>query len=351
MKHPLLFVIFLMTILLSPFTYTSLFSQENGSRLRLAFYNIENFFDIKFDSTRQYNEFTPEGTQRWTLSRYLHKRTNVFKIIMAMGEGSPPDLLGFCEVENEDVLSDLILGTPLKKFNYRVVHFESGDRRGIDVGLIYRLDHLSLINSKAIVFSDPSDANFVTRDILYVSFEVDAADTLHVFVNHWPSRYGGVLSSDIKRIMAAELLRKHVDSLKHYHRNPKIVLMGDFNDTPEDISIKKVLRALSPDKVMQDSDLVHLFTKPEELGFEGTIKHMQNWQIFDHIIVSQSLYSSDDGLGFIQGSQRIFAKNFLLTDDDRHLGKMLYRTYVGPRYVGGYSDHLPVYIDLRLPGN
>lgn len=150
--------------------------------------------------------------------------------------------------------------------------------------------------------------------------------------------------------MAAELLRKHVDSLKHYHRNPKIVLMGDFNDTPEDISIKKVLRALSPDKVMQDSDLVHLFTKPEELGFEGTIKHMQNWQIFDHIIVSQSLYSSDDGLGFIQGSQRIFAKNFLLTDDDRHLGKMLYRTYVGPRYVGGYSDHLPVYIDLRLPG-
>jgi endonuclease/exonuclease/phosphatase family metal-dependent hydrolase len=349
MKHLFLLIFFRVTLLMPFFVHTHSLSQENESRIRLAFYNLENFFDTDIDSTRLYNEFTPEGTQGWTLGRYLQKRTNVFKTVMAMGEGSPPDLLGFCEVENEGVLRDLILGTPLKKFDYRVVHYESRDRRGIDVALIYRLDHLSLINSKAIVFSDPSDTTFVTRDILYVSFEVGATDTLHVFVNHWPSRYGGVLASDTKRIMAAELLRKHIDSLTQALKNPKILVMGDFNDTPDDISINKVLRAVSPGKVMEDSDLVHLFTNPDELGFDGTIKYMQNWQIFDHIMISQSLFSSGEGLVFIPGSQRIFVKNFLLTEDERHLGKMLNRTFLGPRYLGGYSDHLPVYIDLRLP--
>lgn len=330
------------------FPCISLLGQESATKIRLAFYNLENFFDTDVDSTRSYNEFTPEGAQRWTLGRYFQKRTNVFKTIMAMGEGSPPDVIGVCEVENENVLLDLIMGTPLKNYNYRVVHYESGDRRGIDVALLYRVDHLGLINSKAIRLFDSTDTGFVTRDILYVSFEAGSVDTLHVFVNHWPSRYGGVLASDAKRSLAASVLRSHVDSLNHVLNNPKIVIMGDFNDTPVDVSINKVLRALSPDKLEYSSDLVHLFANSALLGFQGTIKHMQNWQIFDHIIISRALFDSNDRLIFSQGSQRIFVKDFLLTDDDRHLGRMLFRTYQGPKYLGGFSDHLPVMIDLKL---
>ncbi len=351
MKHLFgirLFILLFVIVAVGLLPVNSLLGQERDTKIRLAFYNLENFFDTKIDSARSYNDFTPEGAQGWTLSRYFQKRANLFKTILAMGEGSPPDVLGVCEVENEDVMLDLVMATPLKRFNYRIVHFESDDRRGIDVGLIYRLEHLSLINSRAIKLSDPSDTTFVTRDILYVSFEAGSVDTLHVFINHWPSRYGGVLASDAKRSLAARVLRSHVDSLNQVLKNPKIVIMGDFNDTPDDISINKVLRASSPEKQEYSSDLIHLFTNPDLLGFQGTIKHMQNWQIFDHIIISRALFDSSDRLVFVQDSQRIFAADFLMTEDDRHLGRMLYRTYQGPKYIGGFSDHLPVMIDLKL---
>lgn len=351
MKHLFgsrIFMLLLVIVIVGLFPINSILGQEGVTKIRLAFYNLENFFDTDVDSTRTYNEFTPEGVQGWTLNRYFQKRANLFKTILAMGEGSPPDVLGVCELENEDVMLDLVMATPLKKFDYRVVHFESDDRRGIDVGLIYRLDHLSLINSRAIKLSDPADTSFVTRDILYVSFEAGSVDTLHVFVNHWPSRYGGVLASDAKRILAARVLRSHVDSLNQVLKNPKIVIMGDFNDTPDDISINKVLRAFSPEEQEYSSDLVNLFTNPDLLGFQGTIKHMQNWQIFDQFIISRALFDSSDRLVFVQDSQRIFIAGFLLTEDDRQLGRMLFRTYQGPKYIGGFSDHLPVMIDLEL---
>ncbi len=327
----------------------NIFSQNTETdRFRFAFYNVENFFDVNIDSTRDYNAFTPEGEQRWTYYRYINKRNNMFRTIMAVGEWQAPSLVGLCEVENEVVISDLIYHTPLKNSNYSFVHYHSPDFRGIDVALIYRKDHLRLISSRPIPVSDPNNKSFRTRDILYADFIINELDTVHVYVNHWPSRFGGVLASIPRRMLAARTLRQDVDSLMAVKPHAKVIIMGDFNDTPEDDSIIKGLRAFPPESISASDDLIHLFTDPKKLGHIGTLKFQHMWQIFDHIIISQHLYRADSGISYKPGSATIFAADFLLTEDKRYLGKKLFRTYVGPRYVGGYSDHLPVFIDLEI---
>ncbi|MBG0780696.1 MAG: endonuclease [Bacteroidales bacterium] len=312
---------------------------------RIGFYNVENFFDTEIDSTREYNAFTPEGEQAWNFFRYRKKRMNIFKTLLAAGEGQPLALIGFCEIENDQVLRDLIISTPLKNFDYQYVNYPSPDRRGIDVGLIYQRSKLRLISSSPIPLKDPENENFRSRDMLYASFLVQT-DTLHVYINHWPSRWGGELPTRRLRMLAAQTLRKHVDSMRLFHPQAKIVIMGDFNDTPNDESIIKGLQALSKDEISDPYQLVNLFTKPSELGFEGTLKHQYDWQIFDMIIISQALFSKS-GVRFVEGSQRIFAPDFLFTEDERYMGKKLFRTYIGPRYEGGFADHLPVFIDLE----
>lgn len=323
----------------------SLMSQSQT--LRFAFYNVENFFDLDYDSTRTYNAFTPEGEQRWTPGRYFAKRNNIFKTIVAMGEGELPAMVGFCEVENEKVLLELVNRTPLRQGSYKAVHYESEDRRGIDVALIYRSNVLKLLYSYPVKVTDPADANFKTRDILFASFEADGADTVHVYINHWPSRFGGQLESVERRMLAALCLRRHVDSMLMVNPFAKLIILGDMNDTPEDESLTLGLRAFPPSKVKKEDDLVHLFTNANELGHSGTLKHLHSWQIFDHIIVSQGLYNSGRGLRYRPGSARIFAAPFLLTEDERYLGTKLFRTYSGPTYLGGFADHLPVFIDLE----
>lgn len=320
---------------------------QNNSSFRIAFYNAENFFDTFVDSTNSYNEFTPDGDQRWTYHRYKQKRTNLFKTLAALGEGTLPAIVGFCEVENEFVLRDLINKTPLKTGNYEVVHYESPDRRGIDVGLIYRKDRMRLFTSQAIRLHDTTDIEFRTRDILFSGFIIEN-DTIYTYINHWPSRYGGQVETIPKRRLAAQTLRKHVDSLQNVKNNAKIVIMGDFNDSPDDESITKWLNAF-PSGSGNENSLIHLFTDPRELGYDGTLKHQHSWQIFDQIIISPALKHASQGLTYVYGSATIFTAPFLLMDDERHLGKKLNRTYTGPTYLGGFSDHLPVYIDISLP--
>lgn len=340
---------FLLRFFLIALLSVTVFAQIQGQeRLRFAFYNLENFFDTHIDSTLDYNAFTPEGEQRWTNHRYYKKRNDIYRVIMALGDWEAPTLLGFCEIENEMVLGDLVYRTPLKSANYSFVHYHSSDFRGIDAALIYRLDQLQLISSRPIPVKDPENPDFRTRDILYADFIVNQMDTVHVYVNHWPSRYGGVLSTIPKRLLAALTLRADIDSLMQVKPHAKVILMGDFNDTPEDDSIIKGLRALPPDDLGPGEQLVHLFTNKTELGHHGTIKYQHMWQIFDHIIVSRSLFEATNGLRYSPGSAKIFASEFLLVEDERYLGQKLFRTYVGPRYTGGISDHLPVFIDLEF---
>ena len=307
--------------------------------MRVAFWNFENFFDPFADSTRVYNEFTENGGQHWTKSRFYKKRNNLYKAILALSENEPLAILGIAEIENEYVLKMLFNQTPLQTHNYRIVHYEGDDKRGIDVAMVYCIDKLQLVYTEPVKVRNPKNPKYKTRDILYAKFFDRRGDTLHVFVNHWPSRYGGERETIKLRALAANTLRHKVDSLFSLPQTiPKIIIMGDFNDTPEDPSIKDIL--------CKNKSLINLFAENKKLGFEGTLKHQYNWQIFDQIIVSNSLINNGIGLLYRQNSAQIFHADFLFEKDETYGGVKLFRTYVGPKYFGGYSDHLPVYIDL-----
>ena len=360
-----------------------LLGRAQEESVRIAFWNMENFFDPFVDTTKSYNAFTEEGMQHWTKTRFYTKRNNMYKAILAMSEGHPIGILGMCEVENEYVLSALFEQTPLKKHHYRWVHYEGPDKRGIDPAIVYSLDHFMLVESAVFPYYNPEDTTYHSRDILYAKFiavePIDSgnrgsspsmtpmgettpngvtagltrslphcSDTLHVFVNHWPSRYSGELETVGSRACSATLLRAKVDSIvaaapEGYR--PKILMMGDLNDCPTDPSVYDVLRARHPSE-MEEGCLINLFGKNEGLGFEGTLKHQSDWQIFDQIILTEGLKDNGEGFHYQEGSARIFHADFLFVDDETYHGKKLFRTYVGPRYFGGFSDHLPVYIDL-----
>lgn len=334
LKVPLLFLLFIEFQIVASFEAVA---QEKGD-FRVAFWNFENFFDPFVDSTRVYNEFTENGSQHWTKARFYKKRNNMYKAILAISENEPLAVLGIAEVENQYVLNMLFNQTPLKTHNYRIVHYEGDDKRGIDVALVYCIDKLQLVYTEPVKVKNPKNRNYKTRDILYAKFYDRRGDTLHVFVNHWPSRYGGERETIKLRSLAANTLKHKVDSLVFLHQTiPKVIIMGDFNDTPEDPSIKDILCY---------DVLVNLFADGNKLGFEGTLKHQYTWQIFDQIIVTNSLINNDKGLVYRRNSAAIFHGDFLFEKDESFGGVKLFRTYVGPKYFGGYSDHLPVYIDL-----
>lgn len=334
-KVPLLFLLFIELQIVAP---SEASAQENGG-LRVAFWNFENFFDPFVDSTRVYNEFTENGGQHWSKSRFYKKRNNMYKAILAISENEPLAVLGIAEIENRYVLNSLFNQTPLKSHNYRIIHYEGDDKRGIDVAMAYCIDKLQLVYTEPVKVRNPGNKDYRTRDVLYAKFFDRRGDTIHVFVNHWPSRYGGERETIKLRALAAKTLKHKVDSLVFLHQTiPKIIIMGDFNDTPDDPSIKEILCA--------NELLVNLFTDGKKLGFDGTLKHQYSWQIFDQIIVSKSLIDNDKGLLYKHKSAQIFHEDFLFEKDESFGGVKLFRTYVGPKYFGGYSDHLPVYIDL-----
>ena len=312
----------------------------------VAFWNMENFFDPFVDSTRTYNEFTEEGKQHWTMSRFYQKRNNIYKAILAFSQNQAIGIMGVCEVENEFVLNAVFGMTPLKRFNYRWIIYEGPDHRGIDPAIVYSMDRFQLIYSQVIPFRNPADTAMVSRDILYAKFFDYRNDTLHCFVNHWPSKYRGELETMEARNCAAAILRRQVDSLVNEVPDAKIVIMGDFNDTPDATCISQVLGAKGVEEMKDDDLLCNLFAQPQKLGFKGTLKYKDSWMVFDQIVVTRSLL---DGPWLHCNPQdaRIVHDDMLLTDDLTYHGKKLNRTFVGPKYYGGFSDHLPVVLLLR----
>ncbi|MFB6307560.1 MAG: hypothetical protein ABEH43_11370, partial [Flavobacteriales bacterium] len=211
--------------------------------LRAVFYNMENFFHPENDSLKDDEKYTQSGVLYWNEHRYKKKAIQHYKTLIHIGGWSPPDIINVCEIENKKVMQELKNKTPLKKFNYKIIHKESPDKRGIDVAMIYRKKTLRIIDKKWHKVDFEKDYR-TTRDILYVKgIKIRTNDTINIFVNHWPSRYGGKLKTEPKRIKAAKILRKKVDSLNEMNKNAKILIMGDFNDTHRDKSIKKVLSA------------------------------------------------------------------------------------------------------------
>ena len=323
-------------------------AQKQGTDyIRLMFYNVENFFDTVDDPTTNDNDFTPEGSMRWTQSRYIEKRNNIFRVITNVGEWDSPALVGLCEIENRAVLDDLVKNTPLAKFPYRIVHKESPDPRGIDVALLYRSDYLKCI-ARQFIRVRFADNRKRTRDILYATLCTAKGDTLHVFVNHLPSRVGGQRPSEQSRMIAASLVRQKVDSIFSRNALANIVVTGDMNDGPLDKSMTTGLRALSDTIHAKPSALFNM-TAYKMKEPVGTIKYQGKWSVFDQIIVSGGLLRGT----FRTDANRchIFKADYLFEPDSRYQGVKPFRTYIGLKYNKGFSDHLPVYLDILINGN
>lgn len=328
-------------ILFCSLSFSAFSDKKPPKRYRVMFCNVENFFDTRNDSLTNDDEFTPEGRLHWTFKRYIDKQNIIYKTIVAAGEGILPDVIGMCEVENRTVLSDLINRTPLSKFPYRIVHANSPDQRGIDVALLYNSATMQLLSHRYIRVKK---RGLRTRDILYCRMKA-GRDTCHFFVNHWPSRSGGRLESDDNREAAARTLRKVTDSLFAQNRHARILIMGDFNDEPKDESLSgSLLSAIDLRKPVSGA-LYNLSKTPAGGDFRGTIKYRGEWSIFDQIIVSGAMLGKK-GLHVLPDGYRIFGASFLLVPDEQYNGKRPNRTYNGMRYAGGFSDHLPVFMDL-----
>ena len=316
-------------------------ASQEPEQYRIVFYNVENFFDPYEDSLTGYNEFTGAGNRHWTINRYKNKRNNLYKVLTAIGEGAPVTAAGFTEIENRTVLEDLISGTPLKNHDYDIIHYDSPDDRGIDVGLIYLKEKFQPLFSRNIKVRHISDTSFRTRDILYVKALLDS-DTLHLFFNHWPSRYGGLLETKELRLLASETLLSLTDSLCKALDTPAIMVVGDFNDNPEDESLQ-FLRGNEPCPLRNLDCII----TDNQIG--GTLKYQGNWNSFDQVMVSSAMYTGATGIAVKGNATKVFSPGYLMVMDKKYGGVKPYRTYEGYKYVGGFSDHLPIFVDLYHP--
>ena len=324
-------------------------SQVNAERkLRFMFYNVENLFDTVDDPDTDDDEFLPSGERRWNVTRYKIKLQSVYKVITAAGEWELPAIIGICEAENRKVIDDLLMLTPLNvNSSYKIVHEDSNDPRGIDVCLIYRSDCAKLLYYKYLYPTSFYFQDIRTRKILYSKFLVEN-DTLHLFLNHWPSRRGGVLAGEDARKSLAQLLVQQADSIKSaVGKCAKIIFAGDFNCLPASREIE-ILRGKEG-----EVSFINLSMKAFERG-TGTYKYEGLWEMPDQIICSASMLSEFQSCGGLYTSEnlfKIFAPDFLLLRDSNFSGQKPFSTYSGYRYQGGFSDHLPVILDLVVPVN
>ncbi|MCR5713942.1 MAG: endonuclease/exonuclease/phosphatase family protein [Bacteroidales bacterium] len=308
-------------------------------------YNVENLFDTEDDPRTSDNEFTPSGTNHWTMSHYWEKLQHLYEVIAHVGGWSAPAIVGMTEIENRAVLEALMEDTPLKRAGYAAVHYDSPDPRGIDVALLYRTDLVRVLNSSALPVRFDGQPDRRTRDILHVEALL-GTDTVHFFVNHWPSRGGGERESAPLRQQAARTLRRAVDAVLRDDRSARILIMGDFNDTPDDLSVIRYLRAEQRFDGLQPGALFNLTCELRRTE-KGSYKYQGQWDFLDQMIVSEGFLNAPSGLFVRPDAMRLFSPDYLLEDDRSYLGKKPFRMYQGPQYHGGYSDHLPVYVRLE----
>ena len=290
--------------------------------LLVMFWNVENYFDTYDNPTTSDEEFTPTGDNRWSWKRFEKKRDDIAKTFLLAADeyGELPGIIGLAEIENKFVLDQLIEETPLARAGYRYIHKDSPDSRGIDVALLYREEKFKPIHTKYI------EASFPTRDVLYTKGVVEGEDTIHIIVNHWPSKRGNESSSGKKREYVSLMVSRTVDSILQSSPDANILLMGDFNDTPFSAPLQNL------------GQLTNLALKIK--GAEGTYKYQQEWSVIDQILVSENLVKHAGK------RMEIFAPEALLTEDATYMGIKPKRTYSGPRYLGGVSDHLPVLLQI-----
>ncbi len=313
----------------------------------VAFYNQENLFDTINDPDKNDEEFLPDGLNRWTGDKYLEKLSHMADVITQIGDEyikGGPVCLGVSEVENIGALTDLANQPKMKASGYIPVLLEGPDRRGVDVGFLYRKEFFTLISatSHRLVVADQPD--FKTRDQLLVK-GILLGDTVHFIINHWPSRSGGEKRSAPMRAAAAQLVRTTVDSIMTVNPNAKIIIMGDLNDNPTNASVYKVLKAARDQATaINITGLYNPMYNMFKVQGIGSNAYRDSWSLFDQIIVSKGLLGDDKSTLKLYKAL-IFNRNFLKQTEGSFAGYP-FRTFVGGQYQGGYSDHFPAYMFL-----
>ncbi len=314
---------------------------------RIMFYNVENLFDTEDDPLTGDEEFLPDSEKEWTDTRYRDKLKKIVRVITDLGGDTLPVLVGMCEIENRQTMDDLLAVPGLSGTDYRIVHQESPDRRGIDVGVLYRSRYFALIRSEFVPIFIPFDTAVRTRDILYVSGILGGIDTLHLFVNHWPSRSSGEVESRPLRMHVAQIVKAKVDSILQVDPGAHIVITGDFNDEPEDKSVVSGLQALLSTASPREDKLYDLSQAISEKEPGGSYKYKGTWNVLDHMVISGALLDTAKSMYVKPADMHAYGAGYLLEEDREYMGQRPYRTYLGPHYHGGYSDHLPVYLDIH----
>ncbi len=326
------------------------FSQQQYKVACIGFYNLENLFDTVDDTLINDEEFLPEGLRKWTPDVYEEKKRNLARVISELGTELTPDgvaILGVAEIENRFVLEDLVKQPAIASRNYQVVHHDSPDRRGIDVGLLYQPKYFTVTGSRAIpllIYSDDGERIY-TRDILHVAGLLDG-EPLHVLVNHWPSRRGGEAATQPFRNAGALICKNVKDSLLQIDPNAKVIVMGDLNDDPTSPSVKKVLAAKGKKPDVKDGDFFNPMFDYFKKGI-GTLAYRDAWSLFDQIILSEGLVDEDQA-GFRFYKAQVYNENYLIQKTGQFKGYP-YRTFDFDNYIAGYSDHFPVFVYLLKP--
>ncbi|MCO5231039.1 MAG: endonuclease/exonuclease/phosphatase [Chitinophagales bacterium] len=330
---------------------TQAFAQQQVRMATIGFYNLENLFDTINDPITLDDEFTPEGSKGYTSEVFLDKIEKLSDVISQIGSNHTPDglaILGVAEIENKSVLETLVNSPKLKSRNYQIVHYNSPDLRGVDVGLLYNPKYFKVLNSESLrVPLKENGKDYFTRDILYVEGNF-LGDPLFVFVNHWPSRRGGEEASAPNRAVAASVVKHKVDSLKSINPDYKIIIMGDLNDEPVSPSVSKVIGAKGNVKDLGRGDIFNPWVAFYKKGI-GSSAYQDSWGLFDQVMLSTG-FMKDYSQSYYFYKAEIFRRDFMLQKIGKYKGYPM-RTFDGNKYIGGYSDHLPTFLIFIKPVN
>ncbi|NAS31194.1 endonuclease/exonuclease/phosphatase family protein [Flavobacteriaceae bacterium R38] len=335
--------------LLIVFNVSNVFTQESKRyKIRtVAFYNVENLFDTINNPDTFDDDRTPKGRYHWTSEAYFDKIEKIARVISEIGLETTqhaPDIIGLVEIENINVLNDLVRNSSIANNDYGIIHRDSKDRRGIDVALLFRKSVFipSDIKTYPLILINDNGFRDYTRDILVVSGYLDE-EKIHFIVNHWPSRRGGELKSKPRRMAAASLNKKIIDSILRLDANAKVISMGDFNDDPYNSSFKKILKTKGEKDTINQPYLYNPMEKISKRG-EGSLAYRDQWNLFDQFFFTAPLLEKKDTTYFYWKAG-IFNKGYLVTPSGRYQGYP-FRSYANGNYTGGYSDHFPIYLYL-----
>jgi len=344
MRNRLIYLLMILTFHCSISAQESKYNKENY--LTIVSYNVENLFDTIDNPSKNDDEYLPSSKHEWNTDKYQKKIKNLAQVISAINKNELPELVGLIEIENKDVIQDLITHKFLLNGNYGIVHEESPDERGIDVALIYRKDEFQVIEYHAINIFYDFEPKTKTRDILYVKGKLKNGEIFYIFLNHWSSRRDGEGTSEPKRLYSAKILREKMDSLIKKDKKAKIIIMGDFNDEPSNKSINEILMANNEQDNQYDFRLYNLMYDKHLFGY-GTYYYKGNWNMLDNLIVSSTLLNSPGKYQVSYDGGQIFSARWMMYDNVKTGELTPNRTYNGSNYLGGYSDHFPIYVVLK----